>query len=458
MSRRILMIDDGASAFAPVLSACGVPGAEVLHCPAAEWGGTSAPAAASRAALLVPVAFAHKHEWMGFFGNLIGARSVVPVLAILRPDASGELLAAAARASDDFILWGNDRSGELRERIGRLLGPAENTNSISEKLTRSVALAKMVGEDPRFLATVARIPVVARCDGVVLILGETGTGKELCARAVHHMSARRNMPFIPVDCAALPDHLLENELFGHVRGAFTDAHRDQSGLVALAEGGTLFLDEIDSLPLAVQAKLLRLIEERSYKPLGGERFVHADIRIIAASNRPLADLVRQKQFRSDLFFRLNVLELHLPPLRSRRGDIALLARHFVQQLASETSTPRRLLAPTAIDMLVRAPWPGNVRELFNVIQRAVVFSEGPLILSAHLSTPDDAESLPEGHEGFRQAKERSVEAFERAYIENLLRKHNGNITHAAQEARKDRRAFARLIGKHKIDRRSLQSR
>ena len=271
------------------------------------------------------------------------------------------------------------------------------------------------------------------------------------------MSPRRHLPFIPVDCAAIPDHLLENELFGHLRGAFTDAHRDQNGLVALAEGGTLFLDEIDSLALPVQAKLLRLIEERSYKPLGGERFVQANIRIIAASNRPLHELVQSRQFRADLFFRLNVLELHLPPLRSRRGDIALLARHFAQQLATETSTPPKMLAPTTIDKLVRAPWPGNVRELYNVVQRAVVFARAG-DLPAHVSSPDDPELPGRRRRGFRQAKRRSVEAFERAYIEGLLRKHQDNLTRAAREARKDRRAFARLVGKLRIDRLAVSSR
>jgi DNA-binding NtrC family response regulator len=458
MTRRILVIDDGVSPFEPLLSMCGLPGAEVVRCGTGEWGGPSVQACASRADLLVSVALEPKQHWVAFLAGLAKRRTLAPVLAILRADASGELLAAAARVADDFILWSTDRVPELQQRIARLLGPAEDTRTISENLTRSVTMSKMIGEDPGFLATVARIPIVARSDGVVLILGETGTGKELCSRAVHHMSPRRHLPFIPVDCAAIPDHLLENELFGHLRGAFTDAHRDQNGLVALAEGGTLFLDEIDSLALPVQAKLLRLIEERSYKPLGGERFVQANIRIIAASNRPLHELVQSRQFRADLFFRLNVLELHLPPLRSRRGDIPLLARHFAQQLATETSMPPKMLAPTTIDKLVGAPWPGNVRELYNVVQRAVVFCEGPVILPTHVSSPDDP-GLPAGEdEGFRQAKQRSVEAFERAYIEGLLRKHHGNLTRAAREARKDRRAFARLVGKLRIDRLAVSSR
>src|SRR5207247_1989977 len=172
---------------------------------------------------------------------------------------------------------------------------------------------------------------------------ETGTGKELCARAIHHLSSRRSFPFIPVDCAALPDHLFENEFFGHARGAFTDAHAEQKGLVAMAEGGTLFLDEIDALALTAQAKLLRFLEERAFKPLGADRFVKADVHVLAATNRSLEALIRNGQFRSDLYFRLNVLSLHLTPLRDRRGDIALLARHFVDACCVEGDLPRKSL-------------------------------------------------------------------------------------------------------------------
>jgi DNA-binding NtrC family response regulator len=400
----------------------------------------------------VPVALEPRAEWVGFFGGLGSRPPGAPVLAILGDGAGRDLLAAAARAADDFVLWDGNRGAELQHRLIRLLGPVENTETVSEQLMQRVALAKMVGHDPAFLTTLAKVPVVARSDSVVLILGETGTGKELCARAVHHSSPRRQLPFIPVDCAALPDHLLENELFGHVRGAFTDAHRDQSGLVALAQGGTLFLDEIDSLALPLQAKLLRLIEQRCYKPLGADRFVQANIRIIAASNQPLEELVQQKRFRRDLFFRLSVLELRLPPLRDRRGDIALLARHFLHQLASETPGPPKVLAPTTLEVLARAPWPGNVRELFNVIQRAVVFCEGSVVLPSHIAGLEQTPAPPLEATGFREAKERSVQAFERQYLDEILRRHDGNITRAAREARKDRRAFARLIAKHKIDR------
>jgi two-component system response regulator GlrR len=325
----------------------------------------------------------------------------------------------------------------------------EHPNDIASRISEHIALARLIGREPVFAATVAKIPLVARAPSPVLILGETGTGKELCARAVHHLSRRRHQPFIPADCGTLPDHLCENELFGHVRGAFTDAHAAQRGLVGMAEGGTLFLDEVESLTLPAQAKLLRLLQEGTYKPLGADRFHRADVRIVAASNLDLEQLVQQKMFRSDLYFRLNVLRLVMPPLRERRGDIPLISEHFVRVLCDEAGVPRKTLAPAAIDRLSRADWPGNVRELFNVLQQAVVFAEGTIDVE-HLALPDGPAAEPAL--GFREARARALQAFERAYVENLLRKHHGNVTRSAREAQKDRRAFGRLLKRYQIDR------
>jgi DNA-binding NtrC family response regulator len=225
----------------------------------------------------------------------------------------------------------------------------------------------------------------------------------------------------------------------------------------MAEGGTLFLDEIDSLALPLQAKLLRLVEERTYKPLGSDRFSHANVRILVAANRRLEDLVRQNQFRSDLFFRLNVLRIDLPPLRDRRADIPALARHLLERAVSIAGTGRKTLTAPAIEKLQGADWSGNVRELFNVIQQAVTFAEGSIILARHVVL--DGEQEPEtAVGGFREAKRRTLEAFEHTYVEQLLRKHGGNITRSAAEAGKDRRAFSRLVKKYRIDRRALARR
>jgi DNA-binding NtrC family response regulator len=335
-----------------------------------------------------------------------------------------------------------------------MLGPRrQDIVSVQGRLTAEMGLANLVGQDPGFLRTIEKIPIIARSGNPVLITGETGTGKELCARAIHHLGKRRNFPFIPIDCGAFPDHLFENELFGHARGAFTDAHGEQKGLIAMAEGGTLFLDEIDSLSPAAQAKLLRFLQERTYKPLGADKLARADVSVIAATNQDLEALVRDKRFRSDLFFRLDVLRLHLPPLRERRADIPILARHFVGEVCGEGGLTRKTLTPATLRLLALADWPGNVRELFNVIQRAVLFCEGTQILPTHVSpriAPASARSL---NGGFRQARAQAIETFEKLYVEDLLRTSQGNVTRAAREAQKDRRAFGRLVKKYHIDRR-----
>jgi two-component system response regulator GlrR len=316
----------------------------------------------------------------------------------------------------------------------------------------SLALHGMVGQDPAFRAMLERIPRIAADDGTVLITGETGTGKELSARAIHGASRRAHHPFVAVDCGAFPEHLLENELFGHARGAFTDARGDQKGLARVAEGGTLFLDEIDALSLTAQAKLLRFLQERSFKPLGAERFVNADVRVIVATNRDLDALVAERRFRSDLFFRLNVLPVRLPPLRERRGDIALIAEHFLAMLNQGRSGPARSLSAGAIERLYRHDWPGNVRELQNVVRRAVVMMEPERseIRVSELSLPAECALEAPSVTSFREAKARALAAFERAFVRELLERTHGNITEAARQSKQDRRAFGRLVKKHNL--------
>jgi DNA-binding NtrC family response regulator len=320
-----------------------------------------------------------------------------------------------------------------------------------ERRTRELGFAELVGNHPAFLRTIEQIPLLARNNSPVLITGETGTGKELCARAIHLLSARSNFPFIPVDCSAFPEHLFESEMFGHARGAFTDAHRDQMGLVALAGSGTLFLDEIDALPIAFQSKLLRLLQEHTYRPIGSERFVKTEVKIISACNQDLNDLLRERRFRPDLFFRLNVLRLHLVPLRERRSDISILACYFVSRLSAESGTPHKTLAPAVIQKLREYDWPGNIRELYNMIQRAFIFSQGRQIqLRDICDLPVINASSKPSSDNFRDARARALEAFERAYIEEKLRETGGNITHASRLAKKDRRAFGRLMKRHNI--------
>jgi DNA-binding NtrC family response regulator len=444
--RHLLLIDDGPSQMegnvADLTST--YPG---LQWRRMDWPSLSPETLRRGAHVIVPVAVTDPSRAEGLF-RWLGQHTLDAATLAVLPQGSNALLRLAAEAVDDFVMW-PIRPEEWRQRFARLVGPAGTGEALQTTLLEAMGRAHLIGSDPALLATVQNIPRVARQASPVLITGETGTGKELCARTIHYCSNRREFPFVPVDCGAVPDHLFENELFGHSRGAFTDAHGDQRGLVGLAEGGTLFLDEIDSLSPAAQGKLLRFLQERSYKPLGSERFQRADVHIVAAANRPLEPLVRDSVFRSDLFYRLNVLRLHLAPLRERPADIPLLARHFIERLCAETSAPRKLLTAAALRKLECHAWPGNVRELFNVIQRAVVFSEGNRILAADIALGFDreAEAGPDASDGFRQAKARALEDFERRYVERLLRKHEGNVTRAAREAKKERRAFGRLVKK-----------
>jgi len=318
---------------------------------------------------------------------------------------------------------------------------------------RHPKLAGLIGSSPAFLRELERIPVVAKCDAGVLILGETGTGKELCAQAVHYLSARASHPWVAVNCGALPADLVEAELFGHVRGAFTHAHESRTGLVAQAAGGTLFLDEVDSMPPLAQVKLLRFLQDKEFRPVGSSRPQRADVRVIAASNVNLGQLAATGAFRPDLYYRLNVLTLTLPALRERAEDLLPLADYFIRHFAREFDRPVSALSESARRAILAHGWPGNVRELQHAIERGVLLAPSHEVLAHDLGI--GAEGVPEAPQGdassFQAAKARAVELFERDYIERLLERHGGNITHAADAAAKNRRAFWQLIRKHGID-------
>jgi len=316
-------------------------------------------------------------------------------------------------------------------------------------LKERIGLKQMVGQDPAFLAEINKIPLVAGCDVSILILGETGTGKELCARAIHYLSPRAAKPFVPVNCGAIPTELVENELFGHMKGAFTGASQAYPGLIHEANGGTLFLDEIDCLPLPAQVKLLRFLQDKEYRQLGSTRVYYADVRIIVASNIDLTKALTEGKFRSDLYYRLNVISLTLPPLHNRKADIPLLARHFLDKYAAEFNRPAQDLSPGAYQKLLLHDWPGNIRELENVVERAVVFCQQTVIQASDILLPH-AEAGEAG-ESFQAAKSRMIAQFEKNYIQDILRANRGNITKAAQASQKNRRAFWELIRKYKIE-------
>ena len=324
-----------------------------------------------------------------------------------------------------------------------------NAGRADEPLTEAAGLELLRGEEPAFESVKAKILFAARSDVTVLVTGDTGTGKELTARAIHYLSDRSVKPFLPVNCGAIPADLFENELFGHHRGAFTDARSPQRGLVAEAEGGTLFLDEIDALPPANQVKILRFLEDRTFRPLGSPRGIQADVRLVVASNVDLQLKVQEGTFRGDLFYRLNVVRLHLPPLRERPGDIALLAEYFLRRYGK--SDECWSFSPEALEVLQAYGWPGNVRELENVVRHVVIMNAPKVVLGGDLPLAITEAEEPAGDGSFRAAKARAVTQFERSYLQNLLQTHKGNITQASRAARQDRRTFRRLIQKYGLD-------
>lgn len=310
-------------------------------------------------------------------------------------------------------------------------------------------LIQIVGTSRCFIDVVSKVPKVAKCNSTVLILGETGTGKEVFARKIHEISERAGNSFVPVNCGAIPLELAENELFGHRRGAFTGAAHFKMGLIEEAEGGTLFLDEIDSLPPLVQVKLLRFLQEKTFRPLGATREQSACVRVITAMNAEPKQAVQAGKLRQDLYYRLNVIVLKLPPLRERKEDIPLLARHFLRKYTADSRVHIPAFSNRAMQKLLHYDWPGNVRELEHVVERAVAISDRKLIHYQDLSiseASEEEELLP-----FHAAKEQLIEIFERTYIEKLLLIYGGNISQAARAAQKHRRAFWGLIKKHRIE-------
>jgi DNA-binding NtrC family response regulator len=307
----------------------------------------------------------------------------------------------------------------------------------------------LVGASRTFRGLLDNIPLLARCDAIVLITGETGTGKDLFARAIHDQSPRAARPFVPINCGAVPMDLIENELFGHARGAFTGATPGKQGLLREAEGGSLFLDEIDSLPLSAQVKLLHFLQQKEYRSLGATRISKADVRIIAATHADLPAAVRAGRFRQDLYFRLNIIPLALPPLRERQEDIPALARHFLHKHARLAGKAPGDFTPRALHRLVQYRWPGNVRELEHCIERAVIFARQALIDDGDLDLSEPA--VERRGEPFQQAKARHVAQFEQGYLRDLLIQHQGNVSRAARAAQKDRRALWQLIQKHGIN-------
>jgi DNA-binding NtrC family response regulator len=327
----------------------------------------------------------------------------------------------------------------------------EENRLLQRQIERAYTFDEIVGKSPTMQVVFEIIRRAAASDVDVLIIGETGTGKELVARSIHKRSARSNARFMPIDCGAIPESLVESEFFGHERGAFTGAHERRLGLLEVADGGTVFLDEIVDMPLSLQAKLLRVLQERKFRRVGGKDEIAVNIRVVAAASRDLLGEIRAQRFREDLYYRLNVGYITIPPLRDRREDIPLLVSYFIDRYRGEMGKPAMQLKPEVLEILMAYPWPGNVRELQNAIKRALLMSHGPILSLPDL--PDDivthaGDRAVTDRAGFFQLREQRLAAFEKDYLTHLLQLYQGDVSQAAREACIPRGTLYRLLKKH----------
>jgi len=352
-----------------------------------------------------------------------------------------------------------DVEASLEDALVRLLAASRQRDAeevLRRVVERPYSFEGFLGESPPMRHVYSIIERVATSNVDVLVTGETGTGKELVARAIHQRSRRAQGPFVPVDCGAIPDTLLESELFGHERGAFTGADARRMGLIEFADGGTLFLDEVGELPLPLQAKLLRVLQERRVRRVGARQENAVDVRVVAATSRPIDEMMERGTFRRDLFYRINVVRIDLPPLRTRGDDIGLLAEWFANRAGQEMGRPVAGLTTDAYQILKNYHWPGNVRELQNVVRRSIAMARGPMAGVDDL--PDDvvtaagrSAGAEAGAIGFFAQRAEQVARFERSYLTELLTRHLGDVSAAAREARLPRGTLYRLMKSHALD-------
>src|SRR6266480_6185867 len=386
-----------------------------------------------------------------------------PALPIIVMTAFGSIETAVEAIHEgafDFISKPMNLA-ELKNIVSRALAQ----RSLQRRVEKSVAedgeypsqLGKIIGKSPPMLEVYKTVARVAPTKSTVLILGESGTGKELIARAIHEHSPRANQPFVAVDCGALTETLLESELFGHVRGSFTGAVADKKGVFEEAQGGTCFLDEIGGISANMQARLLRVLQEHEIRRVGGRDWMKVDVRVVAATNQNLAELVRKGNFRQDLYYRLNVVAVHLPPLRKRLEDIPLLTRHFLKRYSQESGKSITGISDKCMELLCDYSWPGNIRELENVIEQAVALSNQPVF------TPDDlpaavrdraasrfAHNLPQS-EQFLFADTPTLEEVKKRYVLHVLKNAQGNISQTARVLNIDRRSLYRMLARYEVE-------
>jgi DNA-binding NtrC family response regulator len=376
-----------------------------------------------------------------------------PVCILMTAYGSEELAVNAMKqGADDYIAKGRLQIDELEMRIARALKQqtleVENV-SLRKQLDSKFGLENIVGESPAMKEIFDVVQQVAPTRATVLVLGESGTGKELIAKAVHQLSPRAKLPFVTVHCAALAPTLLESELFGHERGAFTGAHERRIGRFEQAQGGTLFLDEIGEIDATVQVKLLRFLGERTFERVGSNKTLTADVRLVAATNKNLETLVKEGKFREDLFFRLRVVEIELPPLRERSGDIPLLAQSFLREFSKENNKPVTDFTVDALEALMNYHWPGNVRELRTAIEHAVVLSKGERVTLRDL--PQSVRHGGATEPKLVLGKDLTVKDAEKQLIIRALKETDGNRTHAAKKIGMSRRTFHRKLHEYHLE-------
>ncbi len=370
------------------------------------------------------------------------AKKLRPETVVVMITAHGsEKIAVEAMKSgaDDYVPKPFDND-EIRLVVQRALERTRlqrENRMLLERVQRQYGFENLIGSGPAMQRVFETLQKVAETDITVLVRGESGTGKELVAQALHNRSNRRHRPFVAVNCAAISRELVESELFGHEKGAFTGADARRQGRFEAADGGTIFLDEIGDMAAETQAKVLRVLQERSFERVGGTKPIQVDVRVVAATHRNLEEEVRKERFREDLYYRLKVVEIELPPLRERREDIPALALRFLEQVTERLGREKKQISEAGMAALVRHGWPGNVRELNNVVEQAAVLASGDTIEEADLNLAGGAGAAPEA-EGdlsslpFPDAKKRAVEKFERAFLLRALRQHGGNISRAAE--------------------------
>jgi DNA-binding NtrC family response regulator len=396
-------------------------------------------------------------DGMQILGMAQGADPSLPIVLITAYASVASAVNAIQQGAFDYLAkpFSADQLCIVVERALRFRKLVVENENLRDQLTGGHE-STIVGSSPPFVRLLDQVRRVATSDANVLITGESGTGKELIARSIHRQSGRQDSPFIPVDCAALPEGLLESELFGHEKGAFTGAVAQRKGLLLEANGGTLFLDEVAELTLPLQAKLLRVLEEREVRPVGGSKLVPIDVRILAATNRDLEIAVTEHEFRSDLFYRLNVVHLTLPPLRSRTGDVVLLVQRFLNDFSRANGKAPPTVSADVWDRLDAFDWPGNVRQLKNLVEQIVALDADGRVTISDLppqirfqdrrdDRQDEGGAPTEIPVNYAEAREAAMQAFRANYLKELLDSHNGNVSKAARAAGVSRRTIHRWV-------------